>query len=148
MLRWVAVGALLSTLAACAGPPLGPTPGLTYSCCAATDIERIYHPGDTLTIHWIVQGTPAPSGAVPQFELNVKLSGAFGSVADLKGGAAGSRTVAAAPVHPTGLADEQPVSTILIPLTAGSGYYDLTFSVDEPGASFSGRSIVQIVSGS
>jgi hypothetical protein len=121
----------------------------------AADIDRIYHPGETLSIHWIVQGSPAPSGAVPHFELNARLSGSFGSVEELKsqvvhaeGRAAGPQTVAAAPLHPTGVAGEQPVSTILIPLTAAPGYYDLTFSVSEPGDTFSGGSIIQIAAGS
>src|SRR5215471_2694907 len=110
MLRWASAGALLFGLGACAGPPPGPT-GPTYSCCVAADIERIYHPGDALTIHWIVQGPPAPSGAAHQIELSARLSGAFGNVAELKGGAAASQTISAAPLHPTGVAGEQLVST-------------------------------------
>jgi len=154
MLRWVAIGALLFAVGACAGPP-APPPGPTYSCCASGDIDRIYHPGDTLSIHWIVHGPPAPSGAAPRFELDVRLSGSFGSVEELKsqvvhagGQAAGPQTVAAAPLHPTGVAGEQPVSTILIPLTAAPGYYNLEFSVAEPGSTFSGGSIIQIAAGS
>jgi len=79
--------------------------------------------------------------------LNAHLDGPFGSVADLKSGAAGPQTVAAASVRPTGVAGEQPVSTILIPLTAQPGYYDLVTSVGEPGSTFSGGSVIQIAAG-
>ena len=149
MFRWVAVGALLLSVGACTGPPLGPTyQGPTYTCCVAADINQIYHPGDTLSIHWIVQGSPAPSGAVLRFELNAHLDGPFGSVTELKGGAAGKQTVAAAPLRPTGVAGEQPVSTIQIPLTAEPGYYNLVTSVGARGSTFSGASIIQIAAGS
>jgi len=154
MFRWVAVGALLLAIGGCTGSPPS-YHGPTYTCCLAADIDRVYHPGDTLSIHWIVQGTPAPSGAEPHFELNVSLSGSFGSVEELKsqvvqakGQAAGPQTVAAEPLHPTGVAGEQPVSTILVPLTAAPGYYNLKFSVAEPGSTFSGGSIIQIAAGS
>ena len=105
MLRWASAGALLFGLGACAGPPPGPT-GPTYSCCVAADIERIYHPGDTLTIHWIVQGPPAPSGAAHQIELSARLSGAFGNVAgiDLHGVSAQASSMAhdSVPDEPAG----------------------------------------------
>jgi hypothetical protein len=156
MFRWVAVGALLLSVGGCAGPRVETTyQGPTYTCCVAADIDRIYHPGDTLTIHWIVQGSPAPSGAVLRFELNAHLDGPFGSVEELKsqvvhakGQAAGPQTVAAAPVRPTGAAGEQPVSTIPIPLTAEPGYYNLETSVGAAGSTFSGGSIIQIAAGS
>jgi hypothetical protein len=147
MFRWVAVGALLLAIGGCTGSPPS-YHGPTYTCCLAADIDRVYHPGDTLSIHWIAQGSPAPSGAEPHFELNAHLDGPFGTVTELKGGAAPPHTLAAAPLRPTGVAGEQPVSTIPIPLTAEPGSYDLVTSVAETGSTFSGGSIIQIAAGS
>lgn len=59
----------------------------------------------------------------------------------------GSRTFRAPTVGPAQIPRERPVSAIAIPTDAGSGYYDLTFSVTEVGGgTFSGASIVQITS--
>jgi hypothetical protein len=112
----------------------------------ATDIDRVYRPGETLTIHWIVQGRPV-SGAVSTIELHAYLSGPYDSLVGLKGGAAAPATFTAAPVRPAGAAGEQPISTVLIPATALPGYYNLMTSIGGSGFTVSGGSVIQVAAG-
>lgn len=123
--------------------------GPSYTCCEAADVNRDYRPGETLTIHWIVvpgeAGTPAT-----QVELTARLTGPYATVTDLKTaaspgmGVAGASTFVADPIRPSGQAGEQPVSVILIPPTAAPGFYNLIHTVDQPGGSAGGASIIQV----
>jgi hypothetical protein len=106
-------------------------------------MNRDYHPGDTVTLHWIVE----PAGMSPSdgVELDAHLTGPYPSVAELKHATtAGPFTFAAKPLHPTGHAGEAPVSDIAIPAAAPTGYYDLVVSIIEPGGSTSAGSVIQV----
>lgn len=127
--------------------------GTAYTCCEAADVNSDYHPGQTLSVHWIVTpGTSSAGGQNQQVELNAHLAGPYATVNDLKTSAApadkdlaGVSTFTAEPVRPSGRAGEQPVSLILIPPTATPGYYNLVTSVTEPGATASGASVIHVI---
>lgn len=127
---------------------------ITYSCCEAGDVNTVYHPDQTMYLHWIVDepsggGSPDTASGLP-VELIAGLTGPYQSVQELKISEApalgqGARTFRAPTLRPNRVRGERPVSAIAIPTDAGSGYYDLIFSVTEVGGgTFSGASIVQI----
>jgi len=146
--RAVAIALLTATLAGCADdPPPAPTGTVnSYSCCSAQDVEKAYHPGETVTLHWTVGKADGPLDSAGP-ELTVRLAGPFGSVDNLKDGAQPSVTLTAAPVHPAASAPSGPVSTIVIPADAPPGYYNLTFSERRGDSSNSGASVVRVVAG-
>jgi hypothetical protein len=139
-------GCLLAALAACGATPSTPprtAPKQRYTCCDVSDMNRDYHPGDTVTLHWIVD--PAGLGPSDGVELDAHLTGPDPTVAELKHAtAAGKFTFAAEPLHPTGRAGEAPVSDIAIPTGAPTGYYDLVISIIETGGSTSAGSVIQV----
>lgn len=67
-------------------PTEAPTGAVTratfsYTCCTAADIDRVYHPGDVLSIHWIVQkGTPTSATQPTHVNLSVRLTGPYADV--------------------------------------------------------------------
>ncbi|NYF56518.1 hypothetical protein [Micromonospora purpureochromogenes] len=145
---------VMPLLAACGTEPSGPVEGIpvTYTCCEARDIDRLYQPGQTLTVHWTVESPEEPGGTPPQVELAASLTGPFATVGDLKAATEGTPTVpglltfTAAPVRPSGMPDERPVSTIVIAPDTKPGYYNLVTSVvgDDNTASGGGH-IVRVV---
>jgi hypothetical protein len=150
--RALLAACLVPVLASCSvvGPSRPAAKGPTYSCCAASDIERDYRAGETLTLHWIV--VPGqPDGPTPNVELNAWLSDRYSSVTELKSAEAGTSRgpggfmLKAEPVRPSGAPGEQPVSRIAIPPTAAPGYYNLVTSINESGGWVSGASIIRIV---
>ncbi|MGN9803046.1 hypothetical protein [Micromonospora sp. L32] len=143
---------VMPLLAACSAEPSGPVAAapVTYSCCEARDVDRLYQPGQTLTVHWTVESPDEPGGTPPQVELTARLTGPFATVGDLKaateGTVPGLVTFAAAPVRPSGAPDERPVSTIVIGQEAKPGYYNLVTSlVDNDNTASGGESVVQVV---
>ncbi|HEV7710632.1 MAG TPA: hypothetical protein VGP16_20730 [Asanoa sp.] len=135
----------LASLTACtAEPSTPPAVTVTYTCCVATDVETPYQPGQTMTVHWIVQTPEEPVSGPPQVELTASLTGPYASADDLKGGAAGAATYTAAPVRPSGAPDEQPVSTIVIGADAQPGLYNLVTSANQDGATSGGSSVVRV----
>ncbi|MEV0156650.1 hypothetical protein AB0H57_23380 [Micromonospora sp. NPDC050686] len=145
---------VLPLLTACGTEPAGsvPAPAVTYTCCPAEDVDKLYRPGQTLTAHWAVESAEQPGGTPPQVELTAHLTGPFATVADVKAAAEGVPAVAglvtftAAPVRPSGRADERPVSTIVIGPDAKPGYYNLVTAVgDGDNAASGGESIVRVV---
>jgi hypothetical protein len=145
---------VMPLLAACGTEPSGPVTAapLTYTCCAARDVDRLYQPGQTLTVEWTVESPDEPGGTAPQVELTARLTGPFATAGDLKAAAGGAQTgpglvtFAAAPVRPSGAPDERPVSTIVIGPDAKPGYYDLVTSlVGDNNTASSGGSIVRVV---
>ena len=81
------------------------TSGVTYatdwvSCCQNADMNQLYHPGETLVLHWIVSpGQPTSSDAATTLTLSASLAGAYGRVTDLN--APGSSSGAASVVQVT-----------------------------------------------
>ncbi|MGN9813650.1 hypothetical protein ACTMSW_30415 [Micromonospora sp. BQ11] len=140
-------------LTACATEPSGPatTASVTYTCCEAPDIDRVYQPDQTLTVHWTVVSPEEPGGAPPHVELTAHLTGPFATEGDLKAATERTTTVpglvtfTAAPVRPSGMPDERPLSTIVIGPDAKPGYYNLVTSVvGDDNTARSGSSIVRV----
>ena len=142
------------TLASCtATSTTSSEAGTSYTCCEAADINRDYQPGDTLAIHWIViPGSLRSDSPTRELELNARLTGPYSTVSDLKDANGGGQDLAAgsaltaAPVRPSGQPGEQPVSLILIPLTAVPGSYNLTTSVSGSGFSVESGSVIRVIS--
>ncbi|MFD0783405.1 hypothetical protein ACFQZ8_05655 [Micromonospora azadirachtae] len=140
-------------LAACGTGPSGPVTAApaTYTCCEAQDVDRPYQPGQTLTVHWIVESPDEPGGTPPQVELTASLTGPFATAGEVKAAtgadpnAPGLATFTAAPVRPSGTPDERPVSTIVIGPEAEPGYYNLVTSVGGDDHTGSSGSIVRVV---
>ncbi|MER7445074.1 hypothetical protein [Micromonospora avicenniae] len=140
-------------LAACSTEPAGPVTAApaTYTCCEAQDVDRLYQPGQTLTVHWTVESPDERGGTPPQVELTARLTGPFATVGDVKAATEGTPsapglvTFTAAPVRPSGTPDERPVSTIVIAPEAKPGYYNLVTSVRSDDNTASGGSIVRVV---
>ncbi|MFD0582301.1 hypothetical protein [Dactylosporangium darangshiense] len=149
--RTLVIGSLPLAMAACTATPSTPTAtGPAYTCCEAADINRDYQPGQTLTVHWIVvPGKLSTGSPAHEVELNARLSGPYATVSDLKTASgqdpAGGSTFTADPIRPSGQTGEQPVSSILIPLAAAPGYYNLITSVTEAPASHGGASVIHVV---
>jgi hypothetical protein len=145
----------LVAVAACAAQPerSDAVAQVTYSCCEAVDVDTPYQPGQTLTIHWTVNRADEPDATRIPVELTARLTGPFATVEALKAvtddsqTAPGLITFAAAAVRPSGLPDEQPVSTIAIGSTAAPGYYNLRTSVVglNDGGEDGGASIVKVI---
>jgi hypothetical protein len=149
-LRLVTAACIVSALAACTPAAPAPTPA-RYTCCDANDVNKIYEPGQTMTVHWTV--VPGQPGAPPpQVTLTASLIGPYASVEDLKAANAdvttptGDSALTARPVRPTGQPGEQPVSVIAIPTTAVPGYYHLLTTAAEPGGRVSGGTVIEVAS--
>ena len=139
-------------LGACGAAPTGRVSAapVTYTCCEAGDVDRLYQPGQTLTLHWIVVSPNKPAATPSRVELTAHLTGPFSTMDDLKAPAAtqtaaGMATFMAAPVRPSGTSDERPVSTIVIGPEAKPGYYNLETSVIGDDNAVRGGSIIQVV---
>lgn len=137
-------------LAACGAEPsemVAEVPPPAYTCCEDLDVDRPYHPGQTLTVRWTVESPDEPGSTSPQVELTAHLTGPYGTVDDLKAASAvaGLVTFTATPVRPAGTPGERPVSTIVIGPDAEPGFYDLVTSVVGDGnTTTSGSSIIQV----
>ncbi|TWP36826.1 hypothetical protein [Leekyejoonella antrihumi] len=129
--------------------PAGASSGesVQFSCCTAADISAVRHPGETFKMHWIRTSYPVSAGHSPaSVVLGVSLSVGYRDVAALKaanGGAPGGRA-AATPIHTSDTAGAGPVSTVTIPSTATSGFYDLTTTVTSDGGRSSGDHIIRV----
>lgn len=154
--RFVLAGCLLPLLAGCAVTNPAPVAaGTTYTCCRDADVNRDYHPGETLVIHWIVvPGEAGASASAPEVELRAHLTGPYPTVAGLKstpghggnpGNPASAATFTAAPVRPSGAPGEQPASSIAIPATAGTGYYNLVTDVAAASSTVGGATVIRVV---
>ena len=122
-------------------------PPPAYTCCEDLDVDKPYHPGQTLTVRWTVHSSDEPGSTSSQVELAAQLTGPFGTVDDLKAASAapGLVTFTATPVRPAAGSGERPVSTIVIGRDAKPGFYDLVTSVVGDGdTTTSGSSIIQV----
>jgi len=109
-------------------------------------VNRAYHPGDLVTIHWIRETSEAvaPSTATP-ITLTAHLDGAFAGVAQAKTPAArGNEQITASPLQVTDRSLKAPVSFLRIPAGAAPGLYNLTTKVARPGGSVSGGTIIRV----
>ncbi|MEU8184581.1 hypothetical protein AB0B85_21290 [Micromonospora sp. NPDC049044] len=114
-------------------------------------MNTVYQPGQAMTVHWIVKPGTDPAAKAAQVELTARLTGPYGDASELKSAAGGTTrpgsaevTFEAQPVRPSGAAGERPVSVIPIAVEALPGYYNLTFAVQQGGATVGGASIVRV----
>ena len=116
-----------------------------YSCCVATDIDLVRHPGDVLALHWIVtESTDGPGQASAPVTLSASLTGSFPDVTSLKRSPAAAKSLAAPVIHTTTWTGGTPTSWLQIPATATPGLYNLATQVSSGGATFAGGAIVQV----
>ena len=76
--------------------------------------------------------------------LSAALSGPYVDVAGLKIASAAVPAVSALPVHTTDRAAGAPVSRLVIPADAPSGFYNLTFTVDLREGTRTGASVIRV----
>lgn len=129
------------------GGSAGPVRAVSgFTCCTARDINRVYHPGDVVTIHWIIDTTQAAAPARPaSVTLTAALDGGFATAADAKSGrTAGTRQVRAEPVRVTDGTTVAPLSRLRIPDDATPGLYNLTTTTATGGITMSGTSIIRV----
>jgi hypothetical protein len=127
----------------------------TYECCKDSVVNTVYRPGEILRLQWTrvaqVSGEVGPTSHA-MFTLRASLSGPFSSVATLKTTSASSSTqpgstgISAAALKVSGRIASSPVSLIRIPLTAGSGYFNLSFRVSSGAWSVGGATIIRVKS--
>jgi len=127
----------------------------TYECCRDSVVNTVYRPGEILRLQWI--RVASASGQVGRtspatFTLRASLSGPFSSVATLKTSSVsssaqlGSTGITAAPLKVSGRIALSPVSLIRIPLTAGSGYFNLSFRESSGAWSMGSATIIRVKS--
>jgi hypothetical protein len=124
----------------------------SYSCCSASFIDTVRHPGEVLRLRWI-QLTNAPtSNKQPAFTivLSADISGPFATVTSLKSAFARSRPKygdiisRATAIRVSNTKLTKPVSLIRVPTDAGKGYYELTTSVAGGSVTSTVGSIIRI----
>lgn len=116
------------------------------SCCVDTSLQTDWHPGGTVTLHWIVAsaGTTTDPSAAPM-TLSASLSGPFASVTALKAAGSGPETLRAATLHISDRNPGNPVSTIALPANLAAGWYNLVYSVKSgPGNSVGGATVIRV----
>jgi hypothetical protein len=117
----------------------------TFTCCTASDIQGAWHPGETVSLHWIVvAGTTADSRPLP-ITITAALAGPYASVNGVKGGAPAARTLPAAALHTDDRNPTAPTSAFALPADLAPGFYNLAFKIDYGGGnSVGGASVVQV----
>ena len=118
----------------------------TFTCCTASDIQSAWHPGETVSLHWIVvaAGATADSRPLP-ITLTAVLAGPYANVNGLKGGAPAAMTIPAAALNTDDRNPTAPTSTFALPSDLAPGFYNLAFKVDYGGGNgLGGASVVQV----
>jgi hypothetical protein len=142
----VLLGAVL-LLSGCTAPDVASSvPQYDYSCCSDQDVETIYSPDSTLSLHWIVTPTTVQTAAIPgATSLEAILYGPFKTAEDVKEDPHAGVGIKAPTLHPDVKAGSAETSEIAIPKGAEPGYYNLSFTVKwSPDFSTSGESIIRI----
>ena len=118
----------------------------TFTCCTASDIQSAWHPGETVSLHWIVVADGATADSRPRsITITAVLAGPYANVNALKGGAPTARTLPAAAIHTDDRNPTAPTSTFVLPSDLAPGFYNLAFKVDHGGGnSLAGASVVQV----
>src|SRR3989442_1146459 len=146
----VAVTVAAGFLGGCSPSSAGQS-GVTYArysftCCTASDIQSAWHPGETVSLHWIVvaAGATADSRPLP-INITAVLAGPYANVNGLKGGAPAARTLPAAALKTDDRNPTAPTSTFALPSDLAPGFYNLAFKVDYSGGnSLAGARVVQV----
>jgi hypothetical protein len=118
----------------------------TFTCCSASDIQGAWHPGETVSLHWIVVAAGATADSRPSpITITAVLAGPYANVNGLKGGAPAARTLPAAVLNRDDRNPTAPISTFALPSDFAPGFYNLAFKVDYgSGNSLAGASVVQV----
>lgn len=119
----------------------------TFTCCTGRDVNRVYHPGDTMTIHWIKDTGRTGTHGQSAYMLKAELDGSFQGVVQAKAPhALGVHTASAHLIQVSpALADTAtPVSRIRIAVDATPGLYNLTTTVIDGGSRESGTTIIRV----
>ena len=118
----------------------------TFTCCTASDIQSAWHPGETVSLHWIVVAAAGTADSRPlPITITAVLAGPYANVNALKGGAPATRTLPAAALHTDDRNPTAPTSTFTLPSDLAPGFYNLAFKVDYGGGnSMGGASVVQV----
>jgi hypothetical protein len=119
-------------------------PGNAYTCCSSQDVNTVYHPGETLRLHWIATRVMTTNPNPTRVTLTAQLNGPFVDEAHLKGNPTGGTTLLAPPIEATTTVGESHTSTISLPATLVPGYYNLTSATSVPSFHASGASIVRV----
>jgi len=132
--------------AACGGGAATPAPVATtsYTCCPRDDVDRVWQPGETLTLHWTARpGTR--SGASHVVRLTATLTGPYADAGALKRGAAAARRLQNVVTTTDERTEPAPVSSIVLPSDLPPGLYNLATDVDLGGGSHAGgASVVRV----
>lgn len=114
----------------------------------ASDTQSPWHPGETVSLHWIVAAagaTATADGRPHAITITAVLEGPYASVNVLKGGAPAARSVRAAPISTDDRNSTAPASIFALPSDLAPGYYNLAFKIDYGGGnSVGGASVVQV----
>ncbi len=118
----------------------------TFTCCTASDIQSAWHPGETVSLHWIVVAAGVTTDSRPRrITITAVLAGPYANVNALKGGPPAARTLSATPLNTDDRNATPPTSTFALPSDLAPGFYNLAFTVDYGGGnSLSGASVVQV----
>lgn len=142
--------AAVAVLAGCSSSSAGQS-GVTYasykfSCCNATDMQRTWHPGESVEMHWIVQdaGQTTDSRHHP-ITLTAVITGSYADVNALKSGAAAMHTVRAQAINTDDRSPTAPSSNFTLPADLPPGFYNLAIGVDFGGGNrWSAAGIIQV----
>ena len=130
----------------------GPPFSFSYTCCSASVVDTIYHPGQTIVVHWSRTQYSRDGARPATITLSMGLTGPFGTVSSLKQKSIGAHpqlgpiTANAAPIRLKDNVAGSPVSRIQIPKDATSGYYNMTMKTGTKDLSVSGASVIRIES--
>ena len=117
----------------------------TYTCCEASDIQRLWLPGDTLALHWMVAPAGTTSDATAErITLTAVLSGPYPNVAALKAGGSPRLTLRAAPIGTTDRARANAVSSIVLPMSLPAGFYNLADTIESANGKAGGATVIQV----
>lgn len=124
-------------------------PWVTFTCCRSTDVDRAYHPGETIRIHWIANFQPHGStGEAVPITLIARVVGSFPSAGQMKHNLnVRGAGIASGPIHVTEQSlGRNPISVIRLPRNISPGVYDLVTTITDGGGVVSGAASVKVVS--
>lgn len=106
----------------------------------------VFHPGEVLTVHWIVQpGAPTSATQRNEVKLSAGLTGPYADVSSLKQHGGTKTPSISAPLFVTSdVAGGTPSSRLLIPENAAPGFYDLSTASRSGGLTSGGGGIIRV----
>ena len=119
-------------------------PWVSFTCCRSADVDRVYHPGDTVRIHWIADFQPSGStGATAPITLTARIVGSFRSVQHMKRQfRMSARGIESEPIHVTEQSlGRHPISEIQLPADTHPGVYSLVTTINDGGVESGASSI-------